>query len=183
MNAKVSSAISSLEQEVLKTLLGGPLQPQDIATILGTEVIAERPNGDATGTQNPIIVGVLWGLERRKLVKQPNPRDSWEITDEGKKCIQKLEDVKKHELVRYAIEKMNEEDYPAANVAFSKVIEHNKQNPVAHICRAFCKYELLVGLSAEEYQEQMQTIVSDLEKALELSKCNLITQDSEVQNV
>ena len=175
MNAKVSSAISSLEQEVLKTLLGGRLQPQHIATILETEVFYERPNGNATGKQNPVIIGVLWGLERKRLVKQPKPREPWEITDEGRKCIQKLEDVKKHELVRYAIEKMNEEDYPAANLAFSEVLEHNKRNPVAYICRSFCKYELLVGLSAEEYQEQMQTIVSDLEKALELSKCNLIT--------
>ena len=88
MNMKVSSAISSLEREVLKTLLGGQLQPADIASILGTEVIVERPNGDATGTQNPIIIGVLWGLERRKLVKQPNPRAPWEITDLGKKYIQ-----------------------------------------------------------------------------------------------
>ena len=59
MNVKVSSAISSLEQEVLKILLGGQLQPADIASILGTEVIAERPNGDATGMQNPIIIDVL----------------------------------------------------------------------------------------------------------------------------
>ena len=88
MNEKISNAISSLEQEVLKTLLGGQLQPADIASILGTEVIVERPNGDATGMQNPIIIGVLWGLERRKLVKQPNPRDPWEITDLGKKHIQ-----------------------------------------------------------------------------------------------
>jgi len=88
MNVKVSSAIASLEQEVLKTLLGGQLQPAEIASILGTEVITERPNGNATGKQNPIIIGVLWGLERRKLVKQPNPRDPWEITDSGKKHIQ-----------------------------------------------------------------------------------------------
>ena len=88
MNVKVSSAISSLEQEVLKTLLGGQLQPADIASILGTEVITKRPNGNATGTQNPIIIGVLWGLERRKLVKQPNPRAPWEITDLGEKYIQ-----------------------------------------------------------------------------------------------
>ena len=88
MNAKVSSAISSLEQEVLKTLIGGPLQPQDIASILDTEVFTERPDGRSTGKQNPIIIGVLWGLERRKLVKQPNPRDPWEITPEGKKYVQ-----------------------------------------------------------------------------------------------
>ena len=88
MNVKISSAISSLEQEVLKALLGGQLQPADIASILGTEVIAKRPNGNATGMQNPIIIGVLWGLERRKLVKQPNPRAPWEITDLGKKYIQ-----------------------------------------------------------------------------------------------
>ena len=61
MNAKVSSAISSLEQEVLKTLLRGPLQPQDIAKILGTEVFTERPDGRSTGKQNPIIIGTLWG--------------------------------------------------------------------------------------------------------------------------
>lgn len=90
MNEKVSSAISSLEQEVLKTLLGVRLQPTDIAAILGTEVFTERPDGRSTGKQNPIIIGVLWGLERRKLVKQPNPRDPWEITDLGKKHIQKL---------------------------------------------------------------------------------------------
>lgn len=81
-----------------------------------------------------------------------------------------FEAIKKHELVHYAIEKMNEEDYDTANLAFSQVIEDNKRNPVAHICRAFCKYELLVGLSAEEYEEQLQEIISDLEKALGLSK-------------
>ena len=91
MNAKVSSAIASLEQEVLKTLLGGQLQPTDIASLLGTEVIIERPNGDATGMQNPIIIGVLWGLERKRLVKQPKPRDPWEITDLGKKYIELTE--------------------------------------------------------------------------------------------
>ena len=80
-----------------------------------------------------------------------------------------FEAIKKHELVRYAIEKMNEEDYNTANLAFSQVIEDNERNPVAHICRAFCKYELLVGLSAEDYQEQMREIAADLEKALELS--------------
>ena len=81
-----------------------------------------------------------------------------------------FEAVKKHELVHHAIEKMNKEDYQTANLAFSEVIDDNERNPVAHICRAFCKYELLVGLSAEEYQAQMQEIVLDLEKALELSK-------------
>ena len=90
MNEKVSSAISSLEQEVLKTLLGVRLQPTDIAAILGTEVFPERPDGRSTGKQNPIIIGVLWRLERRNLVKQPNPRDPWEIKDLGKKHIQKL---------------------------------------------------------------------------------------------
>ena len=81
-------AISSLEQEVLKTLLGGQLQPTDIAEILGTEVFTKRLDGKPTGMSNPIITGVLWGLERRNLVKQPNPRDPWEITDQGKKYIQ-----------------------------------------------------------------------------------------------
>lgn len=81
-----------------------------------------------------------------------------------------FEAIKKHELVHYAIKKMNEEDYSTANLVFSQVIEDNERNPVAHICRAFCKYELLVGLSAEDYQEQMREIVADLEKALALSK-------------
>jgi Tfp pilus assembly protein PilF len=87
----------------------------------------------------------------------------------------KLEDVRKHKLVSYAIQKMKEEDYHAANLAFSEAIKHNERNPVAHICRAFCRYELLVGRSSEEYQEQMREIVSDLEKALKLSKCNLLS--------
>ena len=88
MNEKVSSAISSLEQEVLKTLRRGRLQPQEIASILGTEVFTkgERHKGDRM--RNPIIMGVLWGLERKKLVKQPKPRAPWEITDLGKKHIQ-----------------------------------------------------------------------------------------------
>ena len=88
MNAEVSSAISSLEQEVLKTLLGGPLQPINIASILGTEVISKRPDGKSTGIATPVITGILWGLERRKLVKQPNAYDPWEITDLGKKHIE-----------------------------------------------------------------------------------------------
>ena len=88
MNEKVANAISSLEQEVLKTLLGGPLQPINIASILGTEVISKRPDGKSTGIANPIITGILWGLERRKLVKQPNAYAPWEITDLGKKHIQ-----------------------------------------------------------------------------------------------
>ena len=88
MNAKVSSAISSLEQEVLKTLLGGRLQPQDIADILGTEVFTRGARHKGDRMRNPIIMGVLWGLERKKLVKQPKPRAPWEITDLGKKHIQ-----------------------------------------------------------------------------------------------
>ena len=88
MNEKVSNAISSLEQEVLKTLLGGPLEPKHIASNLGTEVITKRPDDKLTGLSNPIITGVLWGLERRNLVKQPNTYAPWEITDLGKKYIQ-----------------------------------------------------------------------------------------------
>ena len=90
MNAKVSSAISSLEQEVLKTLLGGRLQPKKIASILGTEVFTKGPHHKGDRMRNPIIMGVLWGLERKKLVKQepPKPNAPWEITDLGKKHIQ-----------------------------------------------------------------------------------------------
>ena len=88
MNKKVSSAISSLEQEVLKTLLGDQLEPKDIASILGTEVFAKGPNHKGDRMRNPIIMGILWGLERRKLVKQPKSRAPWEITDLGKKHIQ-----------------------------------------------------------------------------------------------
>ena len=44
--------------------------------------------------RNPIIMGVLWGLERKKLVKQLveqyGSRAPWEITDLGKKHIQQL---------------------------------------------------------------------------------------------
>ena len=88
MNAKVSSAISSLEQEVLKTLLRGRLHPANIASILGTKVFTKGANHKGDRMRNPIIMGVLWGLERRKLVKQPKPRAPWEITDLGKKYIQ-----------------------------------------------------------------------------------------------
>lgn len=88
MNAKVSSAISSLEQEVLKTLLGGRLQPKDIASILGTEVFTKGPNHKGDRMRNPIIMGILWGLERKKLVIQPDSYAPWEITDLGKEYIQ-----------------------------------------------------------------------------------------------
>lgn len=87
MNEKVINAISSLEQEVLKTLIDGPLKPEHIASILGTEVISKRPDGKPTGIANPIITGILWGLEKRSLAKQSSPYDSWEITDSGKEYI------------------------------------------------------------------------------------------------
>ena len=90
--------------------------------------------------------------------------------EERAKLKEETRHFKSVKLVHHAIEKMNEEDYPAANQIFSEVIADNKRNPVAHVCRAFCKFELLVGLSSEEYQKQMQEIISDLEKALELSK-------------
>ena len=84
MNEKVINAISSLEQEVLKTLIDCPLKPEDIASILGTEIISKRPDGKSTGIANPIVTGILWGLERRNLVEQNSPYDPWEITDLGK---------------------------------------------------------------------------------------------------
>ncbi len=88
MNEKVINAISSLEQEVLKTLKDGELlEAQDIASLLGTEVISKRPDGKSTGIANPIITGILWGLEKRKLVKQSSPYAPWEITDLGKEYI------------------------------------------------------------------------------------------------
>ena len=87
MNAKVSSAIASLEQEVLKTLLDGQLQPADIASRLGTEVFTKGARHKGDRMRNPIVMGILWGLERRNLVKQPKPRAPWQITDLGKKHI------------------------------------------------------------------------------------------------
>ena len=90
MNAKVSSAISSLEREVLKTLLGGRLQPKEIASTLGTEVFTKGARHKGKRMSNPIVMGILWGLEGRELVKQPKPKAPWKITDLGKKYIQQL---------------------------------------------------------------------------------------------
>ena len=59
MNEKVINAISSLEQEALKTLMDGPLEPMHIVSILGTEVISKRPDGKSTGIANPIITSIL----------------------------------------------------------------------------------------------------------------------------
>jgi len=87
MNKNVSNAISALEQEVLETLLSKPLEPKDIALKLGIEGVTKRPNNKSTGKTNAIILGILWRLEREKLVKQIQERAPWELTDLGKEYI------------------------------------------------------------------------------------------------
>ena len=85
---KVSDAISTLEQSVLKTLLNGPLQPVRIADILGLDAIPKRLDGRPTSISNHIITGILFGLEWKKFVHQIHRYGPWEITDLGRKHVQ-----------------------------------------------------------------------------------------------
>lgn len=87
MNDNVSSAIFSLEQEVLRTLLDGPLQPARIASILGTDVFRESPTTGKKRQHNPLIRGILWGLEKKELVKQDEPKSPWELTELGRRKL------------------------------------------------------------------------------------------------
>lgn len=88
MNKNVSNAIFTLEQEVLKTLLEGPLEPIDIASRLGLDAIPKRPDGRRTNTSNHIITGVLFGLEQKALVKQPQSGGPWELTNSDRQKIE-----------------------------------------------------------------------------------------------
>ena len=87
MNNNVSSAIFTLEQEVLKTLLEGSLKPVDIASHLGLDAIPKRPDGRRTNTSNKVITGIPFGLEQKGFVKQPQPYDPWELTKLGRQRI------------------------------------------------------------------------------------------------
>ena len=74
MNEKVINAISSLEQEVLKTLKDGELlEAQDIAALLGTEVISKRPDGKSTGIANPVHYRYSLGVRKKKTGKTEFP--------------------------------------------------------------------------------------------------------------
>lgn len=88
MNNNVSNAIFTLEQEVLKTLLRGPLKPIDIASRLGVKAIPRRPDGSQTNTSNHVITGILFGLEQKGFVKQLQAYDPWELTNSGREYIQ-----------------------------------------------------------------------------------------------
>ena len=88
INSNVSNAIFTLEQEVLKTLIGGPLNPIEIASRLGVRAIPRRPDGSRTNTSNHVITGILFGLEQKGFVKQFQPNAPWELTDSGRKYIQ-----------------------------------------------------------------------------------------------
>ena len=87
MNKNVVNAISILEEEVLKTLRKGALQPAAIASILGTEVFRKSPNTGGKRMYNPLVRGILWGLERKGFVKQNKPNAPWELTDLGKRRL------------------------------------------------------------------------------------------------
>ena len=88
MNDNVSDAIFTLEQEVLKTLLNGPLTPVEIAESLGVEAIPRRPDGSRTNTSNHIITGILFGLEQKGFVEQHRAYGPWELTHSGRRNIQ-----------------------------------------------------------------------------------------------
>lgn len=88
MNDNVSNAIFTLEQEVLKTLLNGPLTPIEIAEFLGVEAIPRRPDGSRTNTSNHLITGILFGLEQKGFVEQHRTYGPWALTHSGRRNIQ-----------------------------------------------------------------------------------------------
>ena len=85
---KVSDAIFTLEQSVLKTLLKEPLQPVRIAEILGIDAIPKRLDGRRTNTSNHVVTGILFALEQKEFVSQSHPYADWAITDLGRKHVQ-----------------------------------------------------------------------------------------------
>lgn len=108
MNDNVSSAIFSLEQEVLETLLDGPLQPAKIAQILGTDVFRESLTTGKKRQHNPLIRGILWGLEKKKFVKQDGSHSPWELTELGKhrleeKSIEPEENIERLDQLEEAV--------------------------------------------------------------------------------
>ena len=75
--------------------------------------------------------------------------------------------VRPLELISRGVELMNKQDYENAIKAFDEGLKHIQGSLIAHICRAFCKLELLAkNPNIEEYERFKQEIEVDLRSAL-----------------
>lgn len=71
--------------------------------------------------------------------------------------------------INAGVNAFSQEDYHKARSLFSMAIESNSKSPMVFQYRALCNTVLLQGLSAQEYENTIGNIKSDLRTALTLT--------------